>query len=376
MSRAVVVSARGRRGELGSSGGRASSSRRRTVRAGVREGAAGLSGVQRARMLSAAVRVVSERGYAGMTVARVAGGARVSRCTFYEVFADREDCFLAVFEDALARVSARMCGAYGDARGEWCERVRAGLQELLMFCEEEPWLASVLVVDALGAGPRVLECRAQALARLGRVLHQGGLAARGSADGKLPVLTGEGVVGAVFGVIHSRVSQPREGSGGGLVLDLLGPLMGIIVLPYLGATAAGCEQRKGEALSRDRQQGSRTGAKSSTRPVEPPVGMGDPLEGLEMRLTYRTSRVLEAVAEHPGASNRAVGDRAGTHDQGQISKLLARLEGLGLIENASSEGRRHTGEPNAWRLTARGQEIERAVRVRATPQHNTQEQNR
>ena len=52
-----------------------------------------MSEVQRARMLSAAVRVVSEYGYQKMSVARVAGGARVSRRTFYDVFEDREDCF-------------------------------------------------------------------------------------------------------------------------------------------------------------------------------------------------------------------------------------------------------------------------------------------
>ena len=41
-----------------------------------------------------------------------------------------------------------------------------------------------------------------------------------------------------------------------------------------------------------------------------------------MRLTYRTVRVLGAVGEHPGASNREIAERAGISDQGQISKLL------------------------------------------------------
>lgn len=84
-----------------------------------------------------------------------------------------------------------------------------------------------------------------------------------------------------------------------------------------------------------------------------------------MRITYRTLRVLGAIAEHPGASNRVVGEVADTHDQGQISKLLARLERLGLVENTSGNGHRPTGEPNAWRLTPRGEGIERAVRVGA-----------
>ncbi len=55
-----------------------------------------------------------------------------------------------------------------------------------------------------------------------------------------------------------------------------------------------------------------------------------------MRLTYRTMRVLLAVAAHPGGSNRQVADGPGISDQGQISKLLARLHGLGLIENTGA----------------------------------------
>jgi DNA-binding MarR family transcriptional regulator len=73
-------------------------------------------------------------------------------------------------------------------------------------------------------------------------------------------------------------------------------------------------------------------------------------------------RVLAAIAAAPGASNRTVAQAAGVADQGQISKLLARLEGLGLICNRSVGHLK--GEPNAWELTARGMEVEQAVRAR------------
>jgi hypothetical protein len=82
-----------------------------------------------------------------------------------------------------------------------------------------------------------------------------------------------------------------------------------------------------------------------------------------MRLTYRTVRVLAAVAELSALgsppSNREVGLAAGMRDQGQISKLLTRLHGLGLIENTDAGLAR--GAPNAWMLTAKGREIEQAV---------------
>ncbi len=79
-----------------------------------------------------------------------------------------------------------------------------------------------------------------------------------------------------------------------------------------------------------------------------------------VRVTYLTARVLEYLAEHPGSSNREIADYAGIVDEGQTSKLLTRLEGLGLIENPGRA--RIKGAPNSWTLTGRGVEAERAVR--------------
>src|SRR6202035_3547365 len=120
-------------------------------------------------------------------------------------------------------------------------------------------------------------------------------------------------------------------------------LMSMIVLPYLGPAAA----RKELELP------------TPKRPRQVPVAHRDPLRDLEMRLTYRTVRTLIAVAEQPGSSNRTVGARAGIPDQGQVSKLLARLHTLGLIENTVPPSAR--GAPNAWTLTTRGWEIHGAI---------------
>jgi Mn-dependent DtxR family transcriptional regulator len=89
------------------------------------------------------------------------------------------------------------------------------------------------------------------------------------------------------------------------------------------------------------------------------------LESVPMRLTYRTSRVLEGVAElaarGSAPSNREIADYAGIHDAGQVSKLLRRLERLGLLANS---GLGHAkGEPNAWRLTPKGEQVARSIRA-------------
>ena len=83
-----------------------------------------------------------------------------------------------------------------------------------------------------------------------------------------------------------------------------------------------------------------------------------------MRLTYRTARVIEGIAAYPGASNRMVAEYAGVSDPGQISKLLARLERVGLLLNTG--GGHAKGEPNAWLLTPRGEQLARSVRAYTT----------
>jgi AcrR family transcriptional regulator len=299
--------------------------------------------IQRSRMLAAAVEAVEEVGYARMTVAQVIGRAKVSRKTFYDVFADREDCFLAAFDLAIAQASTLAGEAYEREQG-WREGVRSGLARLLMFLDDEPGLAKLCVVEALGAGTKVLERRAQVLERLAAIVDRG--RAVTNATRQPPDVTAEGVVGAVFAVLHTRLlEESREP-----LTNLLGPLMSMIVLPYLGARAASKELSR-PAL--DVHEGARQPVRSRSK---------DPLEGLEMRLTYRTVRVLMVIAEHPGASNREIAEGSGIADQGQISKLMTRLARLQLVRN-TGEGQER-GASNAWHLTERGAQVERATRPR------------
>jgi len=319
--------------------------------------------VQRARILSAAARVVEELGYDGMSVARITSRAGVSRRTFYDQFDGREECFLALFEQTAVRAGGiAQDAAEAAGRKGWRERVRSGLGALLTLFDDEPAVGSLLVVEALGAGPRVLERRASVLDSLKAIIDEGrGEAKRG--DGPAP-LTAEGVVGAVLSVIHARLLEQRQREGTrsangpsrgharqGALVGLLNPLMGMIVLPYLGRAAA-----SKELLA--------CPVPKSSCPAKVPAwrkpSSVDPLDGLGMRLTYRTLQVLSAIAAQPGASNRQIADVAGVHDQGQISKLLNRLERLGLIHNAGHGQPR--GEPNAWTLTTRGTRVAEALR--------------
>ncbi len=312
-----------------------------------RLGQAQIAEIQRARLLAAAVRAVEELGYTDISVAHITHRARVSRRTFYELFANRDECLAAVFEDLLGQLAGELDAAELE-RLPWRERVRAGLWMILSFLDREPALARVCVVQSLRGGPAVLERREQILARLAQAIDAG--RAEGTRSAGLTPLTAEGLVGAAFTIVHARLLR---GDGTPLT-ELQGELMGMIVLPYLGAAAARREQRRAAPAPPP---------KASPDTAATACVAGDPLEGVPMRLTYRTARVLECVAEHPGASNRVLAAHAGIADQGQVSKLLARLERIGLLANA---GRGHLkGEPNAWALTSTGEQVARTVRAHA-----------
>jgi AcrR family transcriptional regulator len=295
---------------------------------------------------------VAIRGASSVTVARVIARARVSRRLFYELFADIEDCLLATLDWTLAQARGVATGAYSAEQG-WLGGVRAALAGLLRFFDERPLLAQLCIVHAAGGGPRVLERRAQAMTEVCEVIDRGRTQVGGSrAPG--PVVA-EGVVGAVLAVLYTRLLARVPGPAGeyaepveegSRLIELYGELMSLIVLPYLGAAAAGRELRR--------------------PPPPPPAAPAADLwpagtsarERGGARITYRTVRVLRAIAELPAASNRDVAERAGIVDQGQISKILTRLEYQGLVVNRGGSGPAR-GTPNSWWLTERGEALER-----------------
>lgn len=308
--------------------------------------------IQRSRILAAAVRAVDELGYAETSVASIVGRARISRRTFYEMFANREECLAAVLEDALAKLRLELDRAGVARLGEWRERLRAGLWVVLSCFDREPALGRVCVVGALGGGAGVLARREEILSELAAVVDEGRL--EGDRGGDCTRLTADGLVGAAFAIVHARLLRGSREP----LTALSGELMGLIVLPYLGPAAARRERSR---------QAPDTAAPVARTRATPAVPVEDPLQGLAMRLTYRTTRVLEAVqdlsAQDVDPSNRQVADHAGIGDQGQVSKLLRRLQRIGLLENR--RGGHGQGEPNQWRLTATGANVAHGIRLHA-----------
>jgi len=295
------------------------------------------SGSQRGRLLSATFALVGEKGYTGVNARSVSERAGVSNRTFYEVFSDREDCFLAAFNHAVEGLELEARAGW-DSEPGWTAGIRAGLAALLRTLDGEPAVRRLVFVEALAVGPRVLARRARVLESLAVVIDGG--RAHAQAPAGLPALVAESVVGATFGVIHARLLELRPEP----LTELLGQLMATIVLPYRGSEAAARELTRPVPRSPSRR---RDGDGLSRRPL----GAASPVD---YRLTVRTRMALAAVSGRPGLNNREVSEIVGLSDQGQISRMMKRLCDQGLVENAQAHTKRLA---RAWRLTADGEAV-------------------
>jgi AcrR family transcriptional regulator len=118
--------------------------------------------VQRGRLIDATVDVVAEEGYLDATVHKILKRAGISRRTFYEIFADKQACFVVAYNEAVDHILGLVRGACreGDAPER---RIENGLRALLELVEREPKVARTCVVEVMAAGSTARERRAQTM---------------------------------------------------------------------------------------------------------------------------------------------------------------------------------------------------------------------
>ena len=114
---------------------------------------------QRGRILAAMAEAVADKGFVRVTVADVLAHAGVSRETFYEQFADKEECFLAVLDTGAEGLLEILSAAVSLPIDDPLERLDRMLQAYLTTLTAEPAFAKAFLVDAYGAGPRATERR-------------------------------------------------------------------------------------------------------------------------------------------------------------------------------------------------------------------------
>jgi AcrR family transcriptional regulator len=157
-------------------------------------------GHHRARAIDAIAAAVDEHGYGQTTVRHVLELSGMSRRTFYEVFENLEECFLAAYDSARDAVLAR----FGTPTGP--EHVEDALQAVLEHLAAHPGFARLLVVEPVVAGPRGLRRHEATMRQLTQRLAHLRTEERQDGDDDLAFEAG---VGALHRVIQARIVQGR-----------------------------------------------------------------------------------------------------------------------------------------------------------------------
>jgi AcrR family transcriptional regulator len=192
---------------------------------------------QRTRIIDAMVSAVAERGYGETRVVDVVERAGVSRATFYDLFDDLEDCFLATYDHVSGRLLNKATGAF-NARPDapWPARVRAAAAAVLNLLARWPEGARFAVVEVLAAGPNALVRRDAVLRRFAEFVDAG----RDQSASDVPGMTPVAIVGGIQEVLYSEVIH-------GATAQLPARLPDIvywIVQPFLGPEAAAAERER------------------------------------------------------------------------------------------------------------------------------------
>lgn len=121
------------------------------------------------RLLAAARRVFAERGYAAASIEEIVAAAQVSRSTFYGFFATKEDCLLALlWHDSRRLLEPLREVAASDLSID--AKVRVGVERFVETLARDPQMAQVVLIEAVGAGERVEQARAEARSMFTRLI--------------------------------------------------------------------------------------------------------------------------------------------------------------------------------------------------------------
>lgn len=287
---------------------------------------------QRDRLVAAMGALTAEVGAAAICVHHVCQRAGISRRTFYELYTDRDVCFVDAHQEAFGRLVAHLAEAVADAGPEWEDRAVATTQALLGAWDADRVLAHLCLISAVGTNAETMALRRAAIAQIV------GLLADAPTQPLLeePVLTG--AVGAVWELaLHGLTDDPNKS-----IADLAGTAIYLMLVPFAG---------RRQAAARAAGRGGTIAY--STRWTPAVVGDTDDRGLLVTELTGQTLRYLNG---HPGAANIDIARAVDVRHESQISRHLSRLERAGVV------ARRREGRTNAWTLTARGEEAARALR--------------
>ncbi len=170
------------------------------------------------RLLVAMIDAVGEKGYRATTISDVVGRAGVSRKTFYEHFANKQECLLATFDMISEDGRRRAIDAYDQAEGLQ-EGVEGAIRALFEATIDNPAAARLNMVEIVAAGPAGIERRERAVEEYRNFVR--GMLQQGPDDGTVPEEVVRAVVGGLNRILYSRVRHGQRAELRKLVPDLM-----------------------------------------------------------------------------------------------------------------------------------------------------------
>ena len=195
---------------------------------------------QRERLIAGLAEAIAENGYAGTTIAHITRHAAVSRRTFYEHFASKDECFVAAYDTVMAQLRERVGQAF-EEEDEWPHAVKAGIGAMLRFLAAEPHLARLCMVEALVAGPVVVERYDSAIQSFVPYFQSGRDGRSPEVLSRLSPTTEEALVGGMMSLISRRIIAGKTAE----LESLLPDLVEFTLTPYLGSEEASAVAREG-----------------------------------------------------------------------------------------------------------------------------------
>ena len=164
---------------------------------------------QRVRMLAAMVQAVADKGYGRVAVADVIERAGVSRKTFYEQFANKDECFLAAYDATVDELLATIDDALDALAPDWLAAHRAAVSAYLETLAAREEFAKAFLIEVLGAGPEALSRREAVQERFAAQLRDVHRRARLDIPEipEVPSYTFRAAVGAVTELVTAHVLE-------------------------------------------------------------------------------------------------------------------------------------------------------------------------
>ena len=185
----------------------------------------------RERIAAAIVEMVADHGFLAIDIGAVCARADVSRAHFDRCFADLEDCFLAIHDEAIEELCGRVEGV-SKGRDNWHDRIWAAGVAAMRFLQEDSARARFLVVSVNGSGSGAQQRRDRVVERIADFLDGG----RGEVEGERRTsrCTAEIAAGAVYNTIFAKIESDSIERGE----EFLPELIYLATMPYLGQRAA------------------------------------------------------------------------------------------------------------------------------------------